>query len=168
MIVTNNDIIIKPNGIWTFHGKQIDNPNVLDYFKRNLFRDNTGYYIINKFGKKKEKGILKAVHFFPINVTSLQLEKKDNAFKYFFTLDFGETIESIPENLFFFNEETIALLLNNDQDHPLFARLNAIAMTSMIDVLSLDDQNNYLLQTSKPGLKVKMPQAKLPSLIFIR
>lgn len=51
-------IQIDPEGNWTIDGALIDNSAILQYFKKNLHRDEQGFYIFNEFGSLQEKGYL--------------------------------------------------------------------------------------------------------------
>lgn len=51
-------IRIAADGSWYAKDKKIINPDVLNYFRKNLYRDEKGVYIYNEFRNLKEKGYI--------------------------------------------------------------------------------------------------------------
>ena len=50
------DITVRRDGKWYTRDRLIVNQKILDYFKKNLGRDQNGIYILNRYGKFSEKG----------------------------------------------------------------------------------------------------------------
>lgn len=55
------DICIDADGRWFTGNKPIVNTKVLDYFRKNLCKDEKGAFIWNEFGPFREKGYIKVL-----------------------------------------------------------------------------------------------------------
>lgn len=72
MIVTQSDIVVNEQDVWTFQGNEIFRDEVLLYFRQNLhYAPNLGYYLENIFGEKVEWAQL-AILGFPLHVVDIQ------------------------------------------------------------------------------------------------
>ncbi|MCB1172109.1 MAG: hypothetical protein KDK39_01030 [Leptospiraceae bacterium] len=140
MIITNNDIIIAADGCWYFQGQQITNSGILAYFKSNLGRDKGGYYILNHFGERIEKGYLSAVLGFPLRVMQIDLTNDPGTGHWHleFQTDYQKHDRRPLDHLHFFDDHTLALQLNADNHHPLYARLSGLAMASLAACLDFE------------------------------
>jgi len=55
-----SDITIRNDGDWYSGQSRIENKSILLYFKKNLYSDINGLFILNQFGLKTEKVYIKA------------------------------------------------------------------------------------------------------------
>ncbi|PJZ69200.1 hypothetical protein CH373_14825 [Leptospira perolatii] len=54
----DSEIKILPNGDWCFRGSNIEQKDILEYFRKSLREASDGVYISNEFGELSEKGYL--------------------------------------------------------------------------------------------------------------
>ena len=148
-IVTHPGIEIDESGIW-FHNKiEIQNINILYYFKKNTVRIDSDYYIYNQSGEKKEFAVIESVRGFPVFVTNV-VDIKENIL--LVTLEYGEEKTVPVENLLYFNDTTLAVIL---PEKNIAARFNGNAMSALMNDLGENTngmvtigKNNYLIKTA--------------------
>ncbi|MCE9599120.1 MAG: hypothetical protein K8S54_14250 [Spirochaetia bacterium] len=80
MIQTKTEISIDALGRWFYRDAEITQPDVLKYFKQNLYRSDR-YYILNIFGDLREEGDLDRVLACPVLAISATF--KDNSFEFY-------------------------------------------------------------------------------------
>ena len=198
MLVTKNDVEILENGDWFFQGNRIDNQQVLRYFKANLGRDEQGYFIINRFGERIEKGYLKSVKGFALFVVRLlvleasdlgnydaalfanakevekivsHLHARQHGCYFQVSLD-SEQIYLLPmDRLCFFDETLLAVRLGVDARYPVYARLSAGSMAALAEILR-EEGGDYYLSKSRweegSAAPFRLPRAKLQEIYFDR
>ncbi len=120
------NISVQKNGKWFTNGREIINTRVLSFFKKSLYRDQTGIYIENEFGLLKEKGYIK-VHGPILSVHSIEGR--------FFLLENGEHIKIQCSHL---------VLDNNLSPYLKVSRLNA---WSFFDHTSAGQLANLIRET---------------------
>ena len=70
-MITYPDLLINEKDEWIFENNKIINDEILNYFKKNLKKDDSGFYIENTFGEKLEIAYLKEVNGFPLQITNV-------------------------------------------------------------------------------------------------
>ena len=139
------DISIDEEGRWFYRDKPITNQDILSYFKRNLHRDATGYFIKNSFGPRVELGYLGPVRGFPLRVVSFDFSGDGERPRAL--LDSGETFTPSLSELRLLDEETLLLFL---PAQGVWARLAAQAMTDLMDLLDEKDGRYLVLIKGEP------------------
>lgn len=149
-IHTHSLITIDEKGTWYNTEEQsnaiIEQPDILKYFKQNLFFRDDEYIIDNHFGEKLEHAHLKKVEGFPLFVSRIIIEKEIS-----FLLDSGETI-SARECELYRSEDIIWLLLKSRN---LPARFSPAAMTGLLDYLEEDTDHTYFLRFNNQTQRLK-------------
>ena len=145
-------IFIDESGVWHHRADLITNEGILKYFKQNLHRDSTGYYVLNQFENKMEFAYLDAVRGFPLFVTNL-FKADQNHFHG--QLDSGENRLILPDDFIYFNETTVAVLLH---DRNVACRLTGRAMIDLSDYYYFDENGTLHLQLDK---KYKMKKESI-------
>lgn len=131
MIQTRSEISVDPRGKWFYRDAEITHPEVLKYFKQNLFRTDR-YYIVNVFGELREEGDLDRVLEAPIFAVSATYTQ--DAFDFLLdseeriTVNFQEILVSGSECLFFLHPRGIPV------------RLKTSAMTHVSEYLTGPDE----------------------------
>jgi hypothetical protein len=138
-IISHPGITINDSGRWYHNKIEIININILNYFKKNIYRIDSDYYIHNQFGEKNEFAMLDSVQGFPVQITQiLSFQKR----LYLIHLDYGDEITIPDENFLYFNDSTLAALL---PEKNVLARLNGYAMTSLMKDLDEDKSGRITL-----------------------
>ena len=119
------DIQVRENGKWYTKNIPIQNKKILEYFKKNLHRDEKGIYIFNTFGQFSEKGYIKANG--PIlKVTDI---KKDA-----FTLETGEEIKKIEAKILLGHKMTPFLEVPRLKTWAVFSRELSDILGDIIEI----------------------------------
>ena len=74
--IFDSEIIITSNSKWIFRGSEITLDSVLKYFKENLFEDEKGAYISNRYGELSEKGYV-TLEGFALKIIGYEQEEDD-------------------------------------------------------------------------------------------
>jgi hypothetical protein len=74
--IFDSEIIITRNSKWIFRGNEITLDSVLKYFKENLFEDEKGVFISNRYGELSEKGYV-TLEGFALKIIGYE-EEEDN------------------------------------------------------------------------------------------
>ena len=149
-IITHPGIIIDDTGKWYHNGIEIINKNGLNYFKKNIVRIDSDYYIHNQLCEKNEFAVIDSVKGFPLEITQI-LSFQERL--YLIHLDYGEEKTVTVENFLYFNDTTLGIILH---DKNVVARLRGFAMTSLMKDLGEDangritlGNDNYIVQTGR-------------------
>lgn len=65
----DSEIVVEKNDRWLYKGNEIIQEKVLDFFRKNLFEDENGIYILNTYGNLIEHGYI-TVKGFPLFITN--------------------------------------------------------------------------------------------------
>lgn len=119
-------IKVNPDGKWiNKQGQEITNPKVLDYFRKNLKRDDKGFYIFNQFGELSEKGYI-------------EIEGPPFITEGFFDNDFavsgGIKVSSENAQIVLTDDEQLLLKINDPGVWSRFSRvLRTIVLSEMLE-----------------------------------
>ena len=151
---TQSELTVEENGLWTFRGEEIVNTKVLNYFKENLKRDDRGFFVENRFGKRVEHGYLAAVRGFPRYAVSV---RPTGSGGWDVTLDTGTRICVESTALCYVGEHTVAVILPGNVP----ARLSAGAMGELAEFLVEAEPPTLAVGSGRTALR----EATLPELI---
>jgi hypothetical protein len=98
--IFNSEITIDESNRWYFRGQEIIHVFVLDFFRKNLFEDEKGIYILNSYGQFSEKGYVEC-YGFPLFFISWVIDENNHlAFR-----SNGGQDYSLQELNFYFDEK---------------------------------------------------------------
>ena len=134
-MITHPDLLINENDEWIFENNKIINDEILKYFKKNLKKDDTGFYIENIFGEKLETAYLKEVKGFPLQIKNVfDINKNEKKLKVL--IETGIQIEISFSDIKIKNDNCIYIYYNS-----IPVRFNSYAMYKF---LSEVDEINFI------------------------
>ncbi|MBX7057314.1 MAG: hypothetical protein K1X75_04565 [Leptospirales bacterium] len=151
---TRPGILVDRAGRWRFQGAEIDNVEVLRYFKAQLRRDAQGYWIDNRFGELRERGDLDAVEAYPLHAIVCHPLIENGQLQLMLRLDSGEELQVPAANAAMTAEDCIVVEI---PQRGFAVRLSGMAMASLVENLYLDEHGAYYLVA--PGAAIKLPLA---------
>ena len=147
IFTTKPGISITKDGSWHYKKNKIINSKVLEYFKKNLFRDTKGYFIHNQWKNLKEKAYLDFVEASPLNVLSILFDSS----QIIIYLDSKEELNVSPKHLVFFAEDYLGVILYKKGEIP--ARLTSSAMFMLTNYL--EKKEKYILRIESKEIEIK-------------
>lgn len=145
-LITESDLTIDPDGQWNFRGERLSNQSVLLYFKRNLNRDEKGFFILNRWGERREIAYLQSVRGCPLFVRSIDLvdvsgRKEESEGHFRLHLDSNEIVSADWRRIFILDDQTVVVQLPI-REFP--ARLSPAAMTEFSQWLEVQGDDYHL------------------------
>lgn len=145
-MITESDLTVDPDGRWNFRGEPLTNRSVLLYFKKNLARDEKGYFILNRWGERREISYLQSVRGCPLIVLSIVVEEISQSHPqqeigFRLRLDSDEFVSIDRRRIYILNDHTVVVDLP-DRGFP--ARLSPGAMTELTAWLEIRGEDYYI------------------------
>lgn len=126
------EVSVDEKSRWFFRGNEIIHENVLRHFKENLNEDESGIFILNRYGKLTEKGYISSEGF-PLKLVRLS----GSSF-------FDETGKEYSATEFFFYESSRFGLFASTKKKKIFFSLSRDFCGAMSSYMEEEEGETYL------------------------